>query len=62
MAGSRFRVLWPIASEGLGAVFVAYDKKRDRDMASKENRTPHADDPACRGRFLLGPNGNSNLS
>jgi non-specific serine/threonine protein kinase/serine/threonine-protein kinase len=49
----RFRVLRPHARGGLGEVSVTLDGELRRQVALKEIRPEHADDPAARARFLL---------
>jgi WD40 repeat protein/tRNA A-37 threonylcarbamoyl transferase component Bud32 len=52
VGGSRYRVLRPHARGGLGEVFVAEDQELHREVALKEVRSEHADDPDTRARFL----------
>jgi tetratricopeptide (TPR) repeat protein/tRNA A-37 threonylcarbamoyl transferase component Bud32 len=49
----RFRVLRPHARGGLGEVSVALDSELRRQVALKEIRPEHADNPTARARFLL---------
>jgi tetratricopeptide (TPR) repeat protein/tRNA A-37 threonylcarbamoyl transferase component Bud32 len=49
----RYRVLRPHARGGLGEVFVALDTELNREVALKEIRAQHAQDPGSRSRFLL---------
>ena len=51
--GERFRVLRPHATGGIGRVSIAFDEELNREVAFKEIRPELADDPRCRGRFLL---------
>jgi serine/threonine protein kinase len=51
--GGRFRLLRPHAQGGLGRIFVAVDEELGREVAVKEIRPEHADDPASRARFLM---------
>jgi serine/threonine-protein kinase len=51
-AEDRFRVLRPHARGGLGEVSVALDVDLRRQVALKEIRAEHADEPDSRSRFL----------
>ena len=53
VTGSRFRILRPHARGGLGQVSVALDGELHREVAFKEIRDHHADDPQSRARFVL---------
>ena len=50
---SRYRQLRPHAKGGLGEVFVALDSELNREVALKEIKAEHADNPDSRARFLL---------
>jgi tetratricopeptide (TPR) repeat protein/tRNA A-37 threonylcarbamoyl transferase component Bud32 len=50
--GARYRRLRDHAEGGLGKVFVAEDTELHREVALKEIRAEHADDPDSRGRFV----------
>jgi hypothetical protein len=51
--GVRFQLLRPHARGGIGQVGVALDCELNREVALKEIQPELADDPGCRGRFLL---------
>ncbi|HKI20126.1 MAG TPA: serine/threonine-protein kinase, partial [Isosphaeraceae bacterium] len=52
-AKSRYRVLWPHATGGLGEIYVAEDQELHRRVALKEIRPEHAMDPVSRERFVV---------
>ena len=52
-SGARFRILRFHNRGGLGEVFVAKDVELDREVAYKQIRVEHADQPQSRTRFLL---------
>jgi serine/threonine-protein kinase len=50
--GLRYHVLRPHGKGGLGEVFIARDQELNRQVALKEIREEHADDPQSRSRFV----------
>src|SRR5205823_2491646 len=50
--GGRFRIVQFHARGSLGEVFVARDEELHRDVALKEIRSYHADNPESRARFV----------
>jgi serine/threonine-protein kinase len=48
----RYRLLWPHAEGGLGKVSVAEDTELHREVALKEIKSEHADEPGSRSRFI----------
>lgn len=53
VATSRYEVLWPHASGGLGRVFLALDTELHRRVALKEIQPDYAEDPVSRERFVF---------
>ena len=49
----RFRISGPSIKGGMGKVSPAQDQELHREVALKEIRPEFADDPTCRGRFIL---------
>ncbi|MFO0954358.1 MAG: serine/threonine-protein kinase [Isosphaeraceae bacterium] len=58
---SRFRILRPHARGGLGEVYVAMDEELGRQVALKEIRAHHTDNPVLRSRFVREAEINGNL-
>ncbi len=52
-AASRYEVLRPHASGGLGRVYLAQDRALHRRVALKEIQPDHAEDPVSRERFVF---------
>src|SRR5262249_12114205 len=50
---ARFQVSRQHAQGGLGVVYVAVDSELNREVALKQIKDQHADDPVSRSRFLL---------
>lgn len=50
--GDRFTIVRSHARGGLGIVHIAHDNELDREVALKEIREKHADDPQARERFI----------
>jgi eukaryotic-like serine/threonine-protein kinase len=50
---SRYRIMRTHAHGGLGQVYVARDLELNRDVALKEIKLDHANDPRSRARFVL---------
>jgi serine/threonine-protein kinase len=51
--GRRFRIIRAHAEGGLGIVSLAHDHELNREVALKEIKARHADDPTSRSRFVL---------
>jgi tetratricopeptide (TPR) repeat protein len=51
--GGRFRLLRHHARGGIGIVCVAMDSELHREVALKQIRPEHADDPISRARFMI---------
>ena len=51
--GSRYRVVRPHASGGLGEVSIALDAELNRQVALKQMQSRYADDSEARQRFLV---------